>query len=256
MKKLILSLLTCASCASFNVLAQDSQLDTFSFEEVPEKTEAKAPYFGVGGGFIASFGMFKYDDANLYFQRALGNSVAKIDGNVLMTGAQGLVSVPLISNLRIGFTSLGGSKESSAKIADTNLYAQYSIGFNGLNVDYCFTPFKSLAIIPSLYFGWGNLTLEASRSLNQGDWALNNTIVAGNEMNRIRNSFIFLQPNLNIEYALTTFTVLRLNVGYNTSFMSDEWKLNGAATIKNVPSSLNANAVSAQIGIFVGLFNY
>jgi hypothetical protein len=73
-------------------------------------------------------------------------------------------------------------------------------------------------------------------------------------MRRMRSNMLFAMPNLNVEYAFTLVSMVRLNVGYNLSFMQD-WRADNASTLTGVPTSINASGLTAQVGLFVGLFN-
>jgi hypothetical protein len=49
--------------------------------------------------------------------------------------------------------------------------------------------------------------------------------------------------------------MLRANVNYNLTF-GNNWTYNRNATLNNVPTGINANGLSAQIGLFIGIFGY
>jgi hypothetical protein len=61
-------------------------------------------------------------------------------------------------------------------------------------------------------------------------------------------------PRLNVEYAFTSFSMIRVNAGYNLSFMGD-WQADNISTVTGVPSSINGTGLTVQVGLFVGLFN-
>jgi len=127
-------------------------------------------------------------------------------------------------------------------------------------MDYGFVLFKSLAVLPGINLGWGGLTLESYQGVTDYNWSNFNTKVDSlNFMNRAKTTFSFIQPNLSIEWTLTPYFMIRGNVGYNYSFALSgdwDWELNKYSNLKEVPKGINASGLTAQFGIFLGLFNY
>src|ERR1700754_4298252 len=72
-------------CACTTLWAQDDQLDEFTIDDVPD--EKATPYFGIGGGFIASFNFVNLDEVNLLLNQVLPGK--KLDAPMVMLGAQG-----------------------------------------------------------------------------------------------------------------------------------------------------------------------
>lgn len=135
------------------------------------------------------------------------------------------------------------------------------ITMNGFSLDYGYVPFKGFAILPGLNLGWGRYELESIETPLNVDWSDFDKIdITNTKMNQIENSFMFVQPQISFEYAVTNFAMLRANVAYNVTFdnplVDKEWVLNKTTDIKNVPSKMNSNGVSFEIGIYLGLFNY
>ena len=89
------------------------------------------------------------------------------------------------------------------------------------------------------------------------DWSSNplNKADTSNYMIRAKTGFWFVQPMLNLEYAITQFSMIRASVGYNLSF-SDSWTIDRNATLSNVPTGINPNGLNVQVGIFLGVFGY
>lgn len=258
MKKLFLLVLLVIGTT--NLFSQDNELDNFSFETEPLKSES-TPYFAVGAGYNFNFLMMNYDEVNKYVVEKLG--LEKFKGVFTINGVHGFTGLVVIPNTRLGFFGMTGSKEVSKENVslNTKMSSELIVSVNGFSLDYGLVPFKGFAILPGFNFGWGNYTLETIETPAKFDWSEIDKINVGSaKMNRIENKFMFLQPQVSFEYAVTNFAMLRANVNYNLTFdnpLADKsWTFNKEAEIKNPPSKLNANGLGIQIGIYLGLFNY
>lgn len=262
MKTCIRFLLLLCTCTV--VWAQDNQLDEFTIEDVPQE-DVSTPYFGVGGGVIGSFFFGNMDEVNNLVDRVLPGQ--KIDGPILMVGAQGFAAIPFIRNTRIGFMSIGGSKmvegtvpaESSAVARQRQF--EYSLSYNAITIDYAFTPLKGLAVVPGVAGGWGSMTMRVSQSPVDADRTIDGELNFESSSSALYReltaSHITFMPNLNIEYAVTPFSMIRLNAGYNITASVGDWEAdNGIATVSGVSEDIKMNGLSAQIGVFIGLFNH
>jgi len=242
------------------VFSQDDQIDDLNFEPT-ELDESSVPYFAIAGGYTGTFFFPKFDDLNAHFKIL---NIGEFEAPMYLNGVQGFTAIGIIPNVRIGFFGMTGSKTQKANIDinGTNVERglDYYVSLTGINLDYGFVPFKSLAILPGINVGWGGLTLEAYQGVKDYDWGSFNTQVDSlNFMNRAKSTFSFIQPNLSIEWTLTSYFMIRGNVGYNYSFALTgdwEWEMNKYSNLKNVPNGINANGLTAQFGIFLGLFNY
>ncbi len=239
--------------------AQDDDFEGFSFDTEPLRSE-KSPYFAVGAGYQYSFLFLNYDDLNKY---AKNIDLDDFDGIFYVGGIHGFTGLVIVPNLRLGFFGISGSKitekDISAYGSETEKRAsELNIAMNGFSLDYGIVPFKALAILPGVNFGWGRLEIESYQSQPTKNWA--DIGLDNNKMHRIENSFMFVQPQINIEYAVTNFAMLRLNASYNITFdnpLSDKkWVYNNHTELSNVPSGINSKGFSAQIGLYLGLFNY
>lgn len=248
--------------ASFVAYAQDENLDEYSFETEPLKTE-KTPYFAIGAGYTYSFMFLNYDELNTYAKK-MGHT-DEFDGVFYVGGIHGFTGLVVIPNLRLGFYGVSGSKllekETTENSTNYTLTSEMKLAMNGFNLDYGFVPFKSLAILPGVSFGWGRMEIESYKNESSVDWDdISKVDMTNNPMHRIEHSIMFVQPQLNIEYAVTNFAMLKLNLAYNLTFDSpladNKWVYNNNSELKNAPKDLNANSFSAQIGLYLGLFNY
>lgn len=234
------------------VFAQDDKLNQFSFEDVPTE-EAKPPYFAVSGGFISTWLFTNLTDLNALTNGVVGSSY---NSPIVLFGGEAFAAIGIIPNVRVGFMSIG-SVNTLQNIASASLTRQteYSISMNGVSIDYAWTPFKGFAVIPGVRGGWGAVNYEISQSsASQQAYPLFPISSTANSMRRMRSNMLFAMPNVNVEYAFTLVSMVRLNVGYNLSFMQD-WRADNAATITGVPATINASGLTAQVGLFVGLFN-
>lgn len=259
MKK-VLFLLLFVLLATSSILAQDDELDNYSFETEPLKSESN-PYFSVGAGYQLTFLTLNYDELNKYVADKLG--LDKFSGIFTLGGVHGFTGLVVIPNTRLGFYGVSGSKISEKENSSTNLKrtAELKVAINGFSIDYGIVPVKGLAVLPGVNLGWGNYILETTETPTTIDWKdVDNIIVGSAKMNRIENKFMMVQPQLSIEYAVTNFAMIRANVHYNLTFdnplVDKKWTFNKDAELKNTPSDMNSNGLGLQIGIYLGLFNY
>lgn len=250
-------LFTALLCSAFVIvmtssqvlIAQDDKLEELGFEEA-NYVEEKPPYFAVGGGYIGTFQFMNFDQVNVL---ARNFGVSDFDGGIFCSGVGGIAPVLIVKNLRVNVGGYSGNLVREAKKSDTSLTMTVGSSINTFGLDYAFQPIKGLAILPGASFGWGSLNIERATSTQSVDF--NPLVPSGTQsLSRLGASYIFVQPNVHIEYAVTQFAMIRASAGYSLSFMGD-WQMNGVAAVNNVPKELNANALTLQFGIFVGLFN-
>jgi len=252
-KKQLLSFLTILCLATLSAFAQgeDNTLDGLEFEEIAPEKETRPPYFAIGGGYTISFWfptMTEIQNKATEF-----GFTKKFTTPVLVNGFQLFTGVGFIENLRVGVYSNGGASTISRSLGDSGTSEmQYQIGSTGITLDYAIVPAKGLAILPGVGLGYGAVALESRTSLSNVAWG--NFNPNSSSAQKISASAIYFQPNLNIEYAFTSFSMIRLNAGYNLSFLQD-FKNNGLGTVTGVPTGVNANALTGSLGIFIGLFN-
>ncbi len=274
-KIIFASLFLLLTSYSYALSAQDDRLNDFSFED-EQMAEPKQPYFALSAGLTGNFLFMNYDDINAKFTQPM--ELDNFKGPMFMFGFDVFTALsPIINNARLGITYHSGSKSLertktyTVRIPATdeiitlsdNYFAELSVQETGVHIDYAFVPFKSLAILPGIGIKWGTMTVEQFTTINPASW---DTAKApyrfsndpGNKS--IQYSFMTAEPQLNIDYALTGFLMLRANVGYSLSFDNPfakyAWTINGNNEYKDVPSSVNPNGLTVQVGLFLGLFNY
>ncbi len=238
------------------LFSQDDDLDEFEFDSEPIQEES-VPYFGLGVGYVGTFMYMNFDELNNKTQEFFTDS--KFESPIFLSGVQGFTAIGVVPNLRVGIYGMGGasSLEESLTIDDVRYQQNFdlTLTYTALTVDYAIVPLKSLAILPGAGFGWGRMNLEAYRTAGDINWAdFDNASDPNKYYKSVKTGFFYLQPALNIEYALTPFSTIRLGVHYSYSFGYD-WTYDNNVSIKNVPDEVNANGLGVQFGIFVGLFN-
>lgn len=276
MKKLLLLLMM---IASVNVFAQDEELDDFEFaDETPFSTqelqEEKTEYFLLTGGYTGTLLWLNFDEFNKQMQN-VGFGTKDFESPLYLNGVQGITGIfYFLPNMRIGFVSMAGSKmdeiETTAQVnsedISVNRGVEFAVDYTGFSLDYAIVPVNSLAITFGATFGWGNMTLESWQMPNEMSWTeFGKESNQAYYINRAHQSYWFVQPNLNLEYALeliegAKLIMFRVNVGYPYTFSlasdSEKWKFNRGASIMDMPDEINANGLSVQFGIFIGLFNF
>lgn len=254
----VLSVFAALILLNSNLIAQDDRIDDFSFDQEPLQSES-SPYFALGGGVSINFGLMNYDEVNKALNLFIPGKA--FDGNLTQIGGEGFTGLIYINNLRATFFSYGGSKsESMTETKDSKIYTkkfEFSSGMWGVSFDYAIVPTKKLAILPGIGIGRSSITMDAYQSENSFQWGdykpdFNNPNVFRHQ---IEGTYWNLKPQINIEYALASFMMIRAGVSYNFGFGYD-WKYNKEAEAIGISDDLNANGLSIQTGIFFGLFNY
>lgn len=238
---------------SIPTYSQELDSLNLNFEEVTANVESP-PYFGLGGGYIGTFSFINFDDIN-QINRSIG--FENFGSPIFISGAEGFTAIPFVPNLRIGFLGGSGTIVKEITIDTATFGTRALVQFTGFRIDYGYVPTNSLALLFGANIGWSSLTFEFYRNANNMDW--NNISFFYNDSNNafrmINGNFWFVEPNLNIEFAATTFLMLRLGISYSFTFLPD-WKGNQIAKVDNVPSTLKPDGLQVKFGLFVGLFNY
>lgn len=248
LRYLFASILFC-TCFAVGAFAQDDKLNQFSFEDVPTE-DVRPPYFAVSGGFTTTWLFTNLTDVNAFASGIVGNSYST---PLLMFGGEGFFAIGFIPNVRVGI--IGATSFNALQNEARTRRIEYSLSQTGLAVDYAITPLKGFSIIPGVVGGLGLTNFEITQaSGNQTFQQITPTTTAANYMRRLRSNYTFVQPRLNLEYAFTSFSMIRVNAGYNLSFMGD-WQADNVTTVTGVPAGINATGLTVQVGLFVGLFN-
>ncbi|HBB26124.1 MAG TPA: hypothetical protein DCZ59_07640 [Bacteroidetes bacterium] len=235
-------------CAS----AQDDRLDELSFDEEPLPEETVA-YSSIGIGPV--FSLYTPDVTDLN-SRAANMQLDELSSPFLLAGAEFFTAVGFVPNVRLGFSWLSGSVSSVKDLVSigggVKKSLDYAISTRSIHIDYAIVPTAKLAIVPGVGATWGYSTITSSTISGSYDWASDST--ASSQV-FLEQSSLCVLPRLSIEYAVTPFLNLRAQASYTVPVSTSDWSANTYGTALNVPSSISLQGLSAQIGVFVGLFN-
>ena len=232
-------LMVCNLFISNPLKAQDERLDDFTFES-EEMEDPKQPYFALSIGVTGNLLFTNYDELNNKF--IAPKNMELFEGPMFTLGFNVFTALsPFVNNVRLGISYT------------RNL----SMQMTGIHFDYAFVPFKSFAILPGIGINLGNMKFEEFNKISSPvSW----NDIKSTENNQINYSFMAVEPQVNLEYALTGFLMLRAGVSYIASFDNPlstyAWTINGNNELKDVPSNINPKGLNVKLGIFLGLFNY
>ncbi|OYT14522.1 MAG: hypothetical protein B7C24_17920 [Bacteroidetes bacterium 4572_77] len=267
MKKLLLLFMLIFGFSSL-LYSQDDQVDYLKFEKEYAPDEINAPYFGIGMGYTGSFNIINNLDEINDKLISFGFTEDAISQSLYLNGFELFTSIPYLKNVKIGFNYSNGSqliKYSSLLPENENISishtASLQLRYIGANINYCFTPYKNLAINPGFSFGEGKINMNIGESTNGIAWGdIQSGNTAHNYNYTISGGFIYLQPELNIEYSFTPWLLGRIGASYNLSLMNlgmfsdNDWMLNKTTKIDGM-DDINADGLMFEVGIYVGLFN-
>lgn len=236
-----------------SALAQDDRLNELNFDEEPLPEETVA-YSAIGIGPSINLFMPKVDDINTL---AKSQGLDAMNSPFILAGAEFFTAIGVIPNVRIGFSWLTGSVGNTKTFpgpggAGPTKSIDYAISTRALHCEYAIVPASKLAIIPGVGFVWGYSTVTTSNTVGTYDW---NSQTNATSQQVLEQSALCIMPRLSFEYAVTPYLDIRLQAAYAAQISSSAWTANTHAPAVNVPTSIGINGLSAQLGIFVGLFN-
>ena len=214
-------------------------------------------------GLNAHFLFMDYNDINNKLGISKISDNLKFSGRIIGWGFDFFTAMsPLVNNARIGISHFSGSqiKEFNDKTLEIPLdyNRKLSVNSTGIHFDYAIVPIKSLAILPGLGLKFGSMTLEEFATVLPMNW--HNEIQSENRGEKLEYSYIAIEPQISIEYAITGFFMLRVAGNYilpfDNPFSSNAWTINGNNQYTGVPSSIKPQGFSASVGFYLGLFNY
>lgn len=241
-----------------NIFAQETDIEQFQFETEPTQTE-KSPYFTLGGGYTAAFQFLNLDELNTL---AKSYNLDNLTNPMYQGGFEVFTGIFIVPNLRLGFFTDGGSISSNFDSSNMHREMNYQISNLGIIADYAYVPFKSFAILGGVRIGMAKSNIDISQTARDVNWTeLPTTSSLENfYSHKLSQTFLNLEPRLNLEYAVTNFLMFRLNASYNFSikdpFGRENWTYNSIGRVTNVPDNLNQSGFKFQLGLFVGLMNY
>jgi hypothetical protein len=242
-------------------LAQQGGEDDYDFSDIPVEEE-EIPYIGVGGGYQLAISLFDLDPLNTV-SSSLG--MPAFSGPLFMHGGGGWTAIGVIPNVRLGVFGGGGSKEVTADTSiggvDYKRALRFGSGYTAALIDYAITPFSKFTIAPGVLVGAGSTTLDfaQTRSANATFASAFDSTALGNggEANRqtaIERSYFLLAGQVNLEYALTQFILVRAGASYSHSFGdASVWTNRHDVDVSGVPE-ITTDGLGFQVGLFIGLF--
>ncbi|HYF02996.1 MAG TPA: hypothetical protein VEC36_06450 [Patescibacteria group bacterium] len=243
--------------------SQDDELDDFKFDDAPG-AETEAPYFAVAGGYLATLFFPSFEELNKTVTGTFG--LEELKTPVFVQGGEGFIAFPYIKNSRIGFFGIAGGTDRQRDVRVANPVAEtdtltasrnfeYRVSFTGISLDYALMLGRKFAIVPNARVGFGTMSLQAYQGVEERNWTdFNASANNVNYLNRLEANYWFVQPGIHFEFAATPFFMVRASGGYTLSFMPGEWEYNHVSRVTTVPSEIKATGATAQIGIFLGLF--
>lgn len=241
--------------------AQSDELD-LPFDNEPLKQES-LDYFVLAGGITFDWLMVNEDNMNSFFDTQ-AESDFKLSAPLQLTGGQGVTGIPWIKNLRLGVFGYGGSTESEvSKFKRTletgeetgefgEIQSRLTASMFGFSVHYGYVPFANFAILAGVNAGWGDITYEMFSSVELA----RDEPQAGFGMDRYEKSYFFAMPNIQLEYALANFIILRADASYNLTIGQDaEWTSNYLGK-SDINPNLDLSGLKIGFGVMVGLVNF
>ena len=255
-----ITLLLVAFMVAVPMTAQDDRLDELDFDEAPLEDEA-VPYFAVGIGPVLNIAFPNLDDLNT---RASDLGLGEMPTPMFQWGVEAFTAIGFVPNIRVGFTWFNGtSNVSSGDFSDITgdgtllkREQQYDVSSSTIVVDYAFVLAKGLALAPGVGFGWSTQTISTYQGVANRDWNdYGNINTSPDTFSELERGALHLLPRVNLEYALTPFLAIRAQGAYMLQISGSDWTGNRVTTVGGVPDGISVSAFSAQVGVFVGLFN-
>lgn len=242
-------------------LAQDDRLDELSFDEGVSLKDEALPYFAIGVGPVVSFSFQNVDALNV---RAGELGLTELKTPLIQYGVEIFTAIGIVPNLRVGFSWITGSTASEGRMGvgtDTvTRTMDYSVGSRMVFADYAWVPFKGFSVLPGLGLCWATQTIATYQAPSSVAWddlpddpsRLAPSPTAFTELQR---GAIAVVPRLNIEYAVAPWVAVRGQVAYTVQVSNGDWQIDRTGSVTGVPEDIKISALSAQLGLFIGLFN-
>ena len=257
MKKILL--LAMILMAPLFMVAQDDEIDELPFDNEPLRDEGRA-YFVLAGGMTFDWLMVNEDNLNSFDDC----DCLELSGPIQLIGGQGVTGIPWVKNLRVGVFGYGGSIESEIEDYPTvtedmetimsGIQRSLTASMFGFSLHYGYVPFEHFAILGGVNAGWGDITHEQYVGGEYNDKMV--FAEGGYGLNRYEKNFFFAMPNIQFEYALANFIILRADASYNLTFAQDEkWTFNTLGSSTQNPD-LDLSGLKVGFGVMIGLVNF
>ena len=216
------------------------------------------PKFSIAGGPIIGYSLNNVDELNAELKKIGIPGLS--ESGFLALGGRGFIDVPFISGLRLGGMGIGFSQERSFESPNNIIKTvKYSYGMAGITIEYVGSISEKLDYSIGGTLGIGTLYIDIhqhSKDLQNWNIALvgGDTLSSRNSNSSKYSSKVYsIEPQLGIGYQLLDYLYVNLNVGYSLTAQNN-WLLDDALVVKNVPSGIKADGLNAKLGINVGLF--
>lgn len=244
--------------------AQDDEIDNLPFDNEPLRDNSRS-YFVLAGGVTYDYLMIKEDNLNSFFKDT--PEELKLSGPMQLTGGQGVLGIPWVKNLRLGVFGYGGSIESGTfdetypiivedeEFGETTNSMQSSLNVSmfGFSAHYGYVPFEHFAILGGVNAGWGDVTYERYTAVTSPKGS---TQVYPFGVSRFEKNYFFVMPNIQLEYAITSYIILRADASYNLTVGQDtDWTYNNLGT-NTVNPDFNLDGMKVGFGVMIGLANF
>jgi hypothetical protein len=241
---------------SFSAIAQDDRLNSLNFDEEPLPEES-TPYSAIGVGPVMNLFMPDVTDVNA---KATALGLGNMNSPLLLFGVEFYTAIGIVPNVRIGFSWLTGSVASSGDVTLPNQSVvhrsvDYAVSTKTVHIDYALPLSQSFTVLPGIGLCWGTTQIDVRQNGSSVDWLNINRSEPSGDNTRLLQSALVALPRLSFEYVLTPFLAIRGQGSYAVQFSTSDWQANGYATVINMPDSISMNGFSAQLGVFLGLFN-
>jgi len=245
--------------------AQDDKIDDLKFEKEYAPEEVKPPYFGIGIGYSGALFFPNFDGFNSKLSNNFSFKKDAISAPIFQNGFELFTSIPYLKNVKVGFERQYGSTSAEfnpENNINTTRVAEINYSSTGLYFEYCYIPSNQLAISFGAEFAEGELGMNIYQSVSNVDWNdIDENKTNENFYHETSVGFICIQPQLSVEYALTSWALAKFKISYPITFTevnfitSNKWTYNHLGDLKKAPTEINANGPKVQLGFYIGIFN-
>jgi hypothetical protein len=244
------------------IKAQTKDTTHWNDEELYVEEAIKPSYFAVGGGVLGGVFLPNFTDLNKNVaQPFVGQDLPT---SVFMLGGQGFITLPWIKNFRVGGMGYGGTTTCDCQNVNVagslkNRMLTYSVGYGALTMDYVLPlGLKHFSIVPGLALGFGSVKLNVQQAENRAS-AFDITDEFGSASTNIthtyHNGFFLYMPQLQFEYSIKGFSMIRATIAYQGTSMRT-WMVDNGVSLGTTDklATTNGSGLVASVGVFFGLF--
>ncbi len=250
--------------SSSQLRAQTKDTTHWNDEDLYTEDKTAPSYFAVGGGVLGGAFLPNVTDLNKNIaQPFVGQDLAS---SIFMIGGQGFITLPWIKNVRVGGMGYGGTSPCDCKDTDVvgskkNRMLTYSVGYGALTLDYVLPlGLKHFSIVPGVALGFGSVQIYAQQAENRAplsQFDINDEFgsASTNITHTYHAGFFLYMPQLQFEYSIKGFSMIRASIAYQGTSMRT-WSVDNGVNLglTDKLANINGSGLVASIGIFFGLF--